>query len=160
MPEVCRSEMADLNRQLIRWLGALQLYSCYPFQSLVSISRIPQRDRKRAARLARLLRRSTGLSNNQQKGKGMLRTRLCKLLDIEVPIIAAPSGPNITCTESVAAVSDAGGRGIISFGANPPSILREQINQWRELTRRRRATFPPAAAVINSGSSPAKGAEP
>src|SRR6266487_1317442 len=64
----------------------------------------------------------------------MLHTRLCDLLGIEYPIIVAPMGPNITGVELAAAVSNAGGMGIISFGANPPPLLREQIRRLRELT--------------------------
>ena len=66
----------------------------------------------------------------------MLHTRLCDLLGIEVPIIVAPMGPNITGVDLAAAVSNAGGLGIISFGANPPPLLREQIQRLRELTDR------------------------
>ena len=66
----------------------------------------------------------------------MLHTRLCDLLSIEVPIIVAPMGPNITGVELAAAVSNAGGMGIISFGANPPPLLRQQIRRLRELTDR------------------------
>ncbi len=66
----------------------------------------------------------------------MLRTRLCDLLGIEVPIIAAPMGPSITGPELAAAVSNAGGLGIISFGANPPDLLRREIRRVRELTDR------------------------
>lgn len=64
----------------------------------------------------------------------MLRTRVCDLLGIEVPIIAAPMGPYISSLELAAAVSNAGGLGIISFGANPPPILRQQIRGLRTLT--------------------------
>ncbi len=64
----------------------------------------------------------------------MLHTRVCDLLGIEVPIIAAPMGPYISSLELAAAVSNSGGLGIISFGANPPPILREQIRSLRTLT--------------------------
>ena len=66
----------------------------------------------------------------------MLRTRLCDLLGIEIPIICAPMGPSITSPELAAAVSNAGGLGIISFGANPPDLLREQVRRLRDLTDR------------------------
>jgi NAD(P)H-dependent flavin oxidoreductase YrpB (nitropropane dioxygenase family) len=66
----------------------------------------------------------------------MLRTRLCDLLGLEVPIICAPMGPSITSPELAAAVSNAGGLGIISFGADPPDLLREQVRRLRELTDR------------------------
>jgi Nitronate monooxygenase len=65
----------------------------------------------------------------------MLHTPLCDLLGIEVPIFAAPMG-FITGPELAAAVSNAGGLGIMSFSANPPSVLREQIRRLRSLTNR------------------------
>jgi NAD(P)H-dependent flavin oxidoreductase YrpB (nitropropane dioxygenase family) len=64
----------------------------------------------------------------------MLRTRLCDLLAIEIPILSAPMGPSITGPELAAAVSNAGGLGIMSFGANPPDLLRREIRRVRELT--------------------------
>jgi enoyl-[acyl-carrier protein] reductase II len=48
--------------------------------------------------------------------------------------MVAPMGPNITSLELAAAVSNAGGLGIISFGGNPPPLLREQIRRLRTLT--------------------------
>ena len=66
----------------------------------------------------------------------MLRTRLCDLLGIDVPIIAAPMGAPITGPELAAAVSNAGGLGIMSFGGYPPPLLRRQIRRLRELTDR------------------------
>jgi NAD(P)H-dependent flavin oxidoreductase YrpB (nitropropane dioxygenase family) len=66
----------------------------------------------------------------------MLHTRLCTVLGIEVPIIAAPMGPNITSLELAAAVSNAGGLGIISFGGYPPHLLRQQIHRLRALTHK------------------------
>jgi len=38
----------------------------------------------------------------------MLRTSLCKLLNIEAPVICAPVGPHITSLELAADVSNAG----------------------------------------------------
>lgn len=64
----------------------------------------------------------------------MLRTRLCELLNIEVPILGAPMGPDITGVELAAAVSNAGGLGIISFGGYPPPLLKERIRKLRSLT--------------------------
>ena len=63
----------------------------------------------------------------------MLRTRLCELLEIEVPILGAPLGM-IAGPELAAAVSNAGGLGIMSFNANPPPVLREEIHRLRRLT--------------------------
>jgi NAD(P)H-dependent flavin oxidoreductase YrpB (nitropropane dioxygenase family) len=64
----------------------------------------------------------------------MLHTSICDVLGIETPIIAAPMGPNISTPELAAAVSNAGGLGMISFGGNPPALLRRNINRIRELT--------------------------
>ncbi len=63
----------------------------------------------------------------------MLHTRLCEALGIEVPIVVAPMGL-VTGPELAAAVSNAGGLGILSFSGNPPPVLRQQIHQVRELT--------------------------
>lgn len=57
----------------------------------------------------------------------MLRTSLCDLLNIEVPIICAPMGPNITSLELAAAVSNAGGLGIISFGGAGVAIMKSVL---------------------------------
>src|ERR1051326_117293 len=69
-------------------------------------------------------------------GETMLRTRLCELLEIEVPILGAPMGPEIMSLELAAAVSNAGGLGMISFGGYPPPALRERIRKLRALTSR------------------------
>lgn len=66
----------------------------------------------------------------------MLRTSLCKVLNIEAPVICAPMGPHITSLELAADVSNAGGLGIISFGGYPPPQLREQIRRLRTLTKK------------------------
>jgi NAD(P)H-dependent flavin oxidoreductase YrpB (nitropropane dioxygenase family) len=63
----------------------------------------------------------------------MLHTCLCEVVGIEYPIIAAPMG-FVTGPELAAAVSNAGGLGIMSFSANPPPVLRQQIRRLRELT--------------------------
>jgi NAD(P)H-dependent flavin oxidoreductase YrpB (nitropropane dioxygenase family) len=65
----------------------------------------------------------------------MLHTQLCDLLGIDVPICAAPMGL-ITGPELAAAVSNAGGLGIMSFNGNPPPVLREQIRHLRSLTNK------------------------
>src|ERR1043165_8370369 len=66
----------------------------------------------------------------------MLRTSLCKLLDIEAPVICAPMGPHITSLELAAAVSNAGGLGIVSFGGYPTPQLRREIRRLRTLTKK------------------------
>lgn len=71
-----------------------------------------------------------------RKGKSnMFQTRLCELLGIDVPLIGAPMG-FITGPELAAAVSNAGGLGVMSFSANPPPMMREQIRRLRSLTDR------------------------
>jgi NAD(P)H-dependent flavin oxidoreductase YrpB (nitropropane dioxygenase family) len=64
-----------------------------------------------------------------------IRTSLCKLLGIEAPIFAAPMG-FLTGPHLAAAVSNAGGLGIMSFSANPPPVLRDQIRHLRSLTKK------------------------
>ncbi|UQA59367.1 NAD(P)H-dependent flavin oxidoreductase [Polyangium aurulentum] len=64
----------------------------------------------------------------------MLHTRACEVLGIEVPILCAPMGPDITSPELAAAVSNAGGLGILSWGLLPPPMLRDLIARMRELT--------------------------
>jgi len=65
----------------------------------------------------------------------MLHTSLCDLLGIDVPIVVAPMG-FITGPELAAAVSNAGGFGILSAGGAPPPVLQQQIRRLRELTSR------------------------
>jgi NAD(P)H-dependent flavin oxidoreductase YrpB (nitropropane dioxygenase family) len=63
----------------------------------------------------------------------MLRTSLCDRLGIDVPILCAPMG-FVTGPELAAAVSNAGGLGILSFSRNPPELLRQEIRRLRSLT--------------------------
>ncbi|MGP0091931.1 MAG: NAD(P)H-dependent flavin oxidoreductase [Xanthobacteraceae bacterium] len=65
----------------------------------------------------------------------MLRTPLCDLYGIEVPIILAPMG---TCTspEFVAAVSNAGGLGSIGTQSRATAAIKRDIDVVRTLTRR------------------------
>ncbi len=65
----------------------------------------------------------------------MLHTRICDLLEIEHPIISAPMTGRATA-ELVAAVSEAGGFGLIGGSTSGPDWLREQIRLVRERTRR------------------------
>jgi nitronate monooxygenase len=64
----------------------------------------------------------------------MLRTSLCDLLGIELPIISAPMGPDISGQELVAAVSGAGGLGTMQAQFHPPHLLREAMHRVRSLT--------------------------
>ncbi len=65
----------------------------------------------------------------------MLHTRLCDVLGVESPILVAPMG-FVTGPELAAAVSEAGGFGILSAGVNPPPVLRQDIRRVRELTQK------------------------
>src|SRR5262245_60139895 len=63
-----------------------------------------------------------------------MRTDFCDLVAIEHPIIAAPMGPDLTGPELVAAVSNAGGLGILQAQFCPPPAFREEIRRVRALT--------------------------
>src|SRR5262249_54302326 len=63
-----------------------------------------------------------------------MTTALCHMLGIESPIIAAPMGPDLSGPELVAAVSNAGGLGILQAQFCPPPEFREEIRRVRALT--------------------------
>ena len=65
-----------------------------------------------------------------------MKTNLCHVLGIEYPGIAAPMGPDLTGPELVAAVSNAGGLGILQAQFCPPPVFREEIRRVRALTAR------------------------
>src|SRR5262249_56714921 len=65
-----------------------------------------------------------------------MKTNLCHMLGIEHPIIAAPMGPDLTGPELVAAVSNAGGLGILQAQLCPPPLFRQEICRVRALTDR------------------------
>ena len=58
------------------------------------------------------------------------------MLGIEHPIIAAPMGPDLTGPDLVAAVSNAGGLGILQAQLCPPPLFRQEIRRVRALTVR------------------------
>src|SRR6516164_1497413 len=64
----------------------------------------------------------------------MLQTRFCERFGVAAPIVVAPMGPDLTGPELVAAVSNAGGFGILQAQLCPPPSLREQITYLRTLT--------------------------
>ncbi len=64
----------------------------------------------------------------------MLHTHLCDLLGLAYPVIAAPMGPDLSGPELVAAVSNAGGPGVLQAQLSPPAVLREEIRRLRQLT--------------------------
>jgi enoyl-[acyl-carrier protein] reductase II len=65
----------------------------------------------------------------------LIRTALCDLLGIEYPIIQGGMAW-VATAELVAAVSEAGGLGVIGSGAAPPDWLREQLHKTRQLTNK------------------------
>jgi len=63
-----------------------------------------------------------------------MKTALCHTLGIEYPIIGAPMGPDLTGPEMVAAVSNAGGLGILQAQFYAPPLFRKEIHRVRALT--------------------------
>lgn len=64
-----------------------------------------------------------------------LNSPLCSLLNIEVPIIAAPMGAAST-PALVSAVSNAGGLGQLGFSSADVDAVRQRISETQELTDR------------------------
>jgi nitronate monooxygenase len=64
----------------------------------------------------------------------MVTTPLCRLLSIEHPLVSAPLGPDLSGVELVAAVSGAGGLGILQAQLDSPDMLRNKIRRIREMT--------------------------
>src|SRR3970040_2912539 len=62
-----------------------------------------------------------------------LRTKLCDILGIEYPVVLAGRG-GVARHRLVAAVSEAGGLGIIGAATMGPDELRDEIRKVRELT--------------------------
>jgi len=65
----------------------------------------------------------------------MLRTSLCDRLGINLPIIQAAMG-GVGGPRLAAAVSNAGGLGMLALWNVPPPVLHEQVQQTRALTAR------------------------
>jgi nitronate monooxygenase/enoyl-[acyl-carrier protein] reductase II len=66
----------------------------------------------------------------------MIRTPLCDVLGIQVPVIKAGMGPFGSGAELAAAASNAGALGTIGAGNRPPDDLERQIARFRELSDR------------------------
>ncbi|HSV02024.1 MAG TPA: nitronate monooxygenase [Phenylobacterium sp.] len=64
-----------------------------------------------------------------------MKTALCSLLGIELPIVQAPMG-GATTPELAAAVSNAGGLGTLALSWHPPEAVRAVIRATRALTER------------------------
>lgn len=65
----------------------------------------------------------------------MIRTSLCDLLGIELPIIQAPIS-NATCPELAAAVSNSGGLGMLAVTWRQPDEIRAVIRETHSLTQK------------------------
>jgi nitronate monooxygenase len=63
-----------------------------------------------------------------------MRTRVTDLFGVEYPILSAPMGPDLSGPELVAAVSNAGGFGLLQAQLAPPPVLRDEIQKIRDLT--------------------------
>lgn len=63
----------------------------------------------------------------------MLRTKLCDLLGIEYPVMLAGMGA-VARSDLVAAVSNAGGLGVLGAVGLPLDVLRREIRRTKELT--------------------------
>ncbi|MEW5954629.1 MAG: enoyl-[acyl-carrier-protein] reductase FabK [Bacillota bacterium] len=63
----------------------------------------------------------------------MIRTLLCELLNIKHPVIQGGMAW-VSTAELAAAVSEAGGLGVIGSGQASPQWLREQVRRCKELT--------------------------
>jgi len=66
-------------------------------------------------------------------GKKVLHTKLCDILGVEYPIILAGMG-NISGAELVAAVSNAGGLGVLGASTWSLDEMRDEIRKVKELT--------------------------
>jgi NAD(P)H-dependent flavin oxidoreductase YrpB (nitropropane dioxygenase family) len=64
----------------------------------------------------------------------MIRTTLCTDLGVEVPIWNAGMGGGLAGPDLAAAVSNAGGLGVLGMGGLPTPAIRESIRQVRSLT--------------------------
>ena len=66
----------------------------------------------------------------------MIRTKLCDLLKIDVPVLLAPMGAGATSAELAAAVSNQGGLGGIGTLLRSTAAIKRDIDEVRRLTNR------------------------
>lgn len=64
----------------------------------------------------------------------MLTTDLCRQLGVQLPIWNAGMGGGLAGPALAAAVSNAGGFGVLGMGGLPEPVVREQIRELRQLT--------------------------
>ncbi|MGH7803685.1 MAG: nitronate monooxygenase, partial [Candidatus Binatia bacterium] len=66
----------------------------------------------------------------------MAATELCRTLGIEHPILCAPMGGGGAGPDLAAAVSNAGGLGLMGLIGVPPPLVEQMIARVRELTKK------------------------
>lgn len=64
----------------------------------------------------------------------MLKTQLCRDFGIDVPILNAGMGGGVANASLAAAVSNAGGLGVLGMGGLPAAVIRDEIRKLRSLT--------------------------
>ena len=82
----------------------------------------------------------------------MLETPLSRTLGIELPIFNAGMGGGVAGTALAAAVSNAGGLGVLGMGGLPAAVTREQIRCLRS-TRRIRNSLQPSQVPSICGNA-------
>jgi NAD(P)H-dependent flavin oxidoreductase YrpB (nitropropane dioxygenase family) len=88
-----------------------------------------------------------------------LHTRVCDILGIEVPIVLAGMG-GVAVPRLVAAVSNAGGLGVLGAAAASPRRLREWIAEVRSLTDRPFGVDTLLPASVRRGAGQGRGRSP
>src|SRR3546814_1826887 len=88
-----------------------------------------------------------------------LKSRICEILGIEYPILLAGMG-GASVPALAAAVSNAGGLGVLGAAACSPDQLRSWIRQTRELTDKPFGVDTLLPASVRRGSAPQSGASP
>src|SRR3990170_378393 len=76
-----------------------------------------------------------GPGRTSDMARPTLRTPICDLLDIEYPVVLAGMG-GVATADLVAAVSDAGGLGIVGAATMTGEEIAEQVRRIRGLTSR------------------------
>ena len=88
-----------------------------------------------------------------------LNSRICGMLGIDYPIVLAGMG-GASVPQLAAAVSNAGGLGVLGAAACPPEQLRAWIRETRALTDRPFGVDTLLPASVRRGSAPQTGAAP
>jgi len=88
-----------------------------------------------------------------------LQTRICEILEIEYPIFLAGMG-GASVPALAAAVSNAGGLGVLGAAACSPDQLRSWVRQTREMTDKPFGVDTLLPASVRRGSAPQSGNAP